>query len=110
MANAIKEGTEMGVKDKYERMDSLEEEEDEGLEVKWMQRRRGTKKYVYACALFASLNSILLGYGELIFIFKLFHERKVVKLALVLLCNVCKVFVEISSRKKHSHFSQIATT
>lgn len=66
MANAMKTDTEMGVKNKYERMDSLEEEEDEDLEVKWMQRRRGTKKYVYACALFASLNSILLGYGEVI--------------------------------------------
>ncbi|KAF3341221.1 putative polyol transporter 4-like protein [Carex littledalei] len=62
MANAMKTDTEMGVKNKYERMDSLEEEKDEDLEVKWMQRRRDTKKYVYACALFASLNSILLGY------------------------------------------------
>ncbi|KAF3341213.1 polyol transporter 4 [Carex littledalei] len=54
MANATKKDTE-----KYE---DLEEEKDEDLEVKWMQRRRSTKKYVYACALFASLNSILLGY------------------------------------------------
>lgn len=67
MTNAVKKDTEMGVNNKYERMDSLEEEEDEDLEVKWMQRRRSTKKYVYACALFASLNSILLGYGELFF-------------------------------------------
>ncbi|KAJ4775520.1 inositol transporter 2 [Rhynchospora pubera] len=55
----------MGFKNKYERVDLLkEEEEDEDLEVKWMQRRRSTKKYVYACALFASLNSILLGYDS----------------------------------------------
>lgn len=65
IATVIKKGTQMGLKSNYERMDSREEEEDEDLEVKWMQRRRDTKKYVYACALFASLNSILLGYGEL---------------------------------------------
>jgi hypothetical protein len=68
MANVIKKGAETGFKNNYERMDLQGEEEDEDLEVKWMQRRRDTKKYVYACALFASLNSILLGYGELCFL------------------------------------------
>lgn len=72
MANVMKKGTEMGLKSNYERMDSREEEEDEDLEVKWMQRRRDTKKYVYACAMFASLNSILLGYGKLLPFFRLF--------------------------------------
>ncbi|KAJ3691445.1 hypothetical protein LUZ61_020609 [Rhynchospora tenuis] len=66
MANSIQKETEMGFKNKYERLDLVEEleeeDEDEDLELKWMQRRRSTKKYVYACALFASLNSILLGY------------------------------------------------
>lgn len=64
----VESGTEMGLKkNKYQRMGlrEEEEEEDDDLEVRWMQRRTDTKKYVYACALFASLNSILLGYGEL---------------------------------------------
>jgi hypothetical protein len=31
-------------------------------------RRNDTTRYVYACAVFASLNSVLLGYGSIFFI------------------------------------------
>ncbi|XP_062096615.1 probable polyol transporter 4 [Humulus lupulus] len=59
----------LGKKNRYKRMDFdlLEEEEDE-------EQRHDTKKFVVACAIFASLNSVLLGYdvgvmsGAIIFI------------------------------------------
>ncbi|RDY02924.1 putative polyol transporter 4, partial [Mucuna pruriens] len=60
----------LGTKTKYTRMTSDPVEDDEAL-----QNRRGeTKKYIFACAVFASLNSVLLGYdigvmsGAIIFI------------------------------------------
>ncbi|KAJ4812044.1 Major facilitator superfamily protein [Rhynchospora pubera] len=81
VSRAIRKDKEFGFKNKYERMGlhEEEEEEDEDLEVKWMQRRKDTKKYVYACAIFASLNSILLGYdvgvmsGAILYIEKDLH-------------------------------------
>ena len=53
---------EMGGKNKYKRMSS-ELTEDEGFDHQ-KERTRSTRKYVFACAVFASLNSVLLGYGE----------------------------------------------
>ncbi|KAF9608359.1 hypothetical protein IFM89_009478 [Coptis chinensis] len=54
------------VKNKYRRMDmeSREGEEDSVLSIerKQLERSKTTKKYVFACAVFASLNSVLLGY------------------------------------------------
>ncbi|KAK6930716.1 Major facilitator, sugar transporter-like [Dillenia turbinata] len=58
----------LGHKNKYRRMDSdLTEDGDEDFDdlsnyQHSLDRRRSTKKYVYACAVFASLNSVLLGY------------------------------------------------
>ena len=59
----------VGGKNKYKRMDSDALEEDivlssnhqdqEGVYVE----KRDTKIYLLACAIFASLNSVLLGYG-----------------------------------------------
>lgn len=55
----------LGPKNKYKRMDSeLHEDHDDAL----THRRpadatSSTRKYVLACAVFASLNSVLLGYG-----------------------------------------------
>ena len=46
-------------KTKYTRMDSDLAEAEEGLP----SNKHDTKKYVLACAVFASLNSVLLGYG-----------------------------------------------
>lgn len=60
----------LGTKNKYIRMTSEEEEEEEGLAT----RKHDSKKYIFACAVFASLNSVLLGYdvgvmsGAIIFI------------------------------------------
>lgn len=53
----------LSIKNKYRRMNSdvAEEEEDEE---DLSSRRESTKKYVIACAIFASLNSVLLGYGR----------------------------------------------
>ncbi|XP_061375604.1 probable polyol transporter 4 isoform X1 [Gastrolobium bilobum] len=60
----------LGTKTKYTRMDSDFTEAEEGLST----NKHDTKKYVFACAIFASLNSVLLGYdvgvmsGAIIFI------------------------------------------
>ncbi|KAK6919035.1 Major facilitator, sugar transporter-like [Dillenia turbinata] len=58
----------LGHKNKYRRMDSdLAEDGGEDFDdlpnyQLSLDRRRTTRKYVYACAVFASLNSVLLGY------------------------------------------------
>lgn len=52
---------------KYRRMDSVLIEEDIDLtngDINQQQRTNNTKRYVIACAIFASLNSVLLGYGR----------------------------------------------
>lgn len=49
----------LGAKTKYIKMSSDPVEDDEGLQ----NKRYETKKYIFACAVFASLNSVLLGYG-----------------------------------------------
>ncbi|KAJ9549232.1 hypothetical protein OSB04_021775 [Centaurea solstitialis] len=59
-------GVPLGSKNKYRRMDS-ELSDDDDLEVvpyKQTQQERSssTRKYVFACAVFASLNNVLLGY------------------------------------------------
>lgn len=54
---------------KYKRMDADATEEDIVLSNNDQQQEgivienRDTTKYVFACAIFASLNSVLLGYG-----------------------------------------------
>lgn len=48
----------LGSRNKYKRMQSEVSEEDGPL----TKENRDTKKYVFACAIFASLNSVLLGY------------------------------------------------
>nr|GEZ11254.1 probable polyol transporter 4 [Tanacetum cinerariifolium]GEZ25283.1 probable polyol transporter 4 [Tanacetum cinerariifolium] len=69
----------LGSKNKYRRMDSEYANDDVDLEVvpyKQTQQERSssTRKYVFACAVFASLNNVLLGYdvgvmsGAIIFI------------------------------------------
>ncbi|KAI8011513.1 putative polyol transporter 4 [Camellia lanceoleosa] len=55
-------GFPLGTKNKYRRMDSELTEDDDSLHLQQQQRNRNTKKYVLACAIFASLNSVLLGY------------------------------------------------
>lgn len=47
---------------KYERMDS-DFVEGENLQPAEKTNNKSSKKYVLACAMFASLNSVLLGYG-----------------------------------------------
>uniref|UniRef100_A0A0D3FY86 Uncharacterized protein n=1 Tax=Oryza barthii TaxID=65489 RepID=A0A0D3FY86_9ORYZ len=58
----------MATKSEYRRMEAEEEEELDKEE--WARRaeaqrrrRRSGGRYVFTCALFASLNAILLGYG-----------------------------------------------
>ncbi|KAL7609944.1 probable polyol transporter 4 isoform X1 [Lactuca sativa] len=70
----------LGAKNKYRRMDSeLNDYSDDDLEVApykqtQQERTKSTRKYVFACAVFASLNNVLLGYdvgvmsGAIIFI------------------------------------------
>ncbi|OWM78641.1 probable polyol transporter 4 [Punica granatum] len=63
-------GDALGRKNKYRRMDSQETDDDLGSD----DRGRTTRKYVFFCAVFASLNNVLLGYdvgvmsGAIIFI------------------------------------------
>ncbi|KAF8409302.1 hypothetical protein HHK36_005376 [Tetracentron sinense] len=53
----------LGSKNKYRRMDSeLTEEDDESHHHHQQDRTNNTNRYVIACAIFASLNSVLLGY------------------------------------------------
>ncbi|KAF7805917.1 putative polyol transporter 4 [Senna tora] len=69
-------GIPLGAKNKYKRMNSeLPEDADDVLHQQHQQdRRNSTRKYVLACAVFASLNNVLLGYdvgvmsGAIIFI------------------------------------------
>lgn len=63
---------EMGLsKNKYRRMDDSElrksddfgDDYDAAEHHRQMERNKTTRKYVFACSVFASLNSVLLGYG-----------------------------------------------
>ncbi|KAJ7968517.1 Polyol transporter like [Quillaja saponaria] len=56
-------GIQMGTKNKYKRMDFDVTEEDVTFSNGGMtDRNHNTRKFVFACAIFASLNSVLLGY------------------------------------------------
>lgn len=48
---------------KYERMDSDFVEGENLQPAEKTNNNKSTRKYVLACAIFASLNSVLLGYG-----------------------------------------------
>lgn len=48
---------------KYKRMDSDAMEEDASVLCEEKRNDMNNRKYVLACAIFASLNSVLLGYG-----------------------------------------------
>jgi len=65
----------LGSKNEYKRMHSeLPEGDDDVLQQE--ARRNSTRKYVIACATFASLNNVLLGYGMLDSLtFSVIHER-----------------------------------
>nr|CCC55942.1 polyol/monosaccharide transporter 4 [Plantago major]CCC58382.1 polyol/monosaccharide transporter 4 [Plantago major] len=68
----------LGSKNKYKRMDhednGFDEDYDSQQHLRQLERSRTTRKYVFACSVFASLNSVLLGYdvgvmsGAIIFI------------------------------------------
>lgn len=50
-------GMALGAKNKYRRMD-FHDEDEEDLQME--KRRKDRRKYVFACSVFASLNSVLL--------------------------------------------------
>lgn len=61
-------GIPLGAKNKYKRMKNSElpDDIDDVLhQQEQEERRNSTRKYVIACAIFASLNNVLLGYGML---------------------------------------------
>jgi hypothetical protein len=67
---SVKMRAAMATKREYRRME-VGEEGEELDEAEWahraeaqMQRRRRGQRYAFSCALFASLNAILLGYGQ----------------------------------------------
>lgn len=55
----------LGRKSKYVRMDDVlpQEHEEDGGGVR-VRRSQSSRGYVFACSVFASLNSVLLGYGN----------------------------------------------
>lgn len=67
-------GVALGSKNRYRRMDS-ELTEDDDIHFP-EDRSETTRKYVLACAVFASLNNVLLGYGKLftIVVFVVFDD------------------------------------
>lgn len=56
----------LGSKNKYKRMDSEFTDYDDGDNDHYQleKRKKSTRKYVFGCAVFASLNNVLLGYGK----------------------------------------------
>lgn len=58
-------GIPLGAKNKYERMNSEFPEDNDDILQQENNRRSTTRKYVIGCAIFASLNNVLLGYGML---------------------------------------------
>lgn len=64
-------GIPLGAKSKYKRMnsefpDDNNDNDDVLLRQQQEDKRNSTRKYVIACAIFASLNNVLLGYGMLL--------------------------------------------
>ncbi|KAL0357629.1 UNVERIFIED_CONTAM: putative polyol transporter 4 [Sesamum calycinum] len=62
-------GMSLGAKNKYRRMDSqvthddgFDDDYDASRHSHQLERRRTTRRYVFACSVFASLNNVLLGY------------------------------------------------
>ena len=56
----------LGNKNKYKRMESDDATEED--------INHDSRKFVFACAIFASLNSVLLGYGSFFFFFWLLFQ------------------------------------
>lgn len=62
-------GVPLGIKNKYSELTKVDFDDDDGANDDashhhhQQKRSASTKKYVLACAIFASLNSVLLGYG-----------------------------------------------
>lgn len=56
---------------KYMRMDDVRIEDDDVVSSKnpGLGGSDGSRKFVFGCAIFASLNSVLLGYGEFLLFF-----------------------------------------
>lgn len=63
----------LGSKNKYKRMDAevidYDDDDPSHHHHQLEKRRKSTRNYVLACAVFASLNNVLLGYGNGFFIF-----------------------------------------
>ncbi|XP_039115266.1 probable polyol transporter 4 isoform X1 [Dioscorea cayenensis subsp. rotundata] len=88
-----------GKGNKYRRMDAQEEEEfDEDVVRLKMARKNDSRKYVFASAIFASLNSVLLGYdvgvmsGAILFIQKDLHITEVQQEVLVGCLSIVSLF------------------
>ncbi|KAJ8749148.1 hypothetical protein K2173_013755 [Erythroxylum novogranatense] len=92
-------GFSLGSKNKYRRMDSeLSDGVDEALHHHQKDRSKSTRKYVLACAIFASLNSVLLGYdvgvmsGAIIFIKEDLHITEIQEEVLVGCLSIVSLF------------------
>ncbi|KAL6286637.1 hypothetical protein ACE6H2_011027 [Prunus campanulata] len=97
----------LGTKNKYERMDSQLPDEDEDASQHQLQEKRSkkTRKYVLACAIFASLNSVLLGYdvgvmsGAIIFIQEDLKITEVQEEVLVGILSIVSLFGSLAGGK-----------
>lgn len=92
-------GISLGNKNKYQRMDSELNDHDDPLQKKArLDRGSSTRKYVLACAVFASLNNVLLGYdvgvmsGAILFIKKDLKITEVQEEVLVGILSIVSLF------------------
>lgn len=56
-------GVPLGIRNKYSELTKVDFDDDASHHHHQQKRSASTRKYVLACAIFASLNSVLLGYG-----------------------------------------------
>ncbi|XP_030931333.1 probable polyol transporter 4 [Quercus lobata] len=95
----------LGSKNKYRRMNSeLSEDNDDASHQQHQEdRTNGTRKYVLACAVFASLNSVLLGYdvgvmsGAIIFIQEDLKITEVQEEVLVGILSIVSLFGSLAA-------------
>ncbi|XP_050377014.1 probable polyol transporter 4 [Argentina anserina] len=92
-------GIPLGIKNKYSELTKVDFDDDDASHHHHQQKRSAsTRKYVLACAIFASLNSVLLGYdvgvmsGAIIFIHEDLKITEVQEEVLVGILSVVSIF------------------
>ncbi|CAI0549796.1 unnamed protein product [Linum tenue] len=108
-------GLDLGAKNKYRRMDSelADADFDDASDyIHQQQRKNSTRKYVLACAVFASLNSVLLGYdvgvmsGAILFIQEDLHITEVQQEVLVGILSIVSLFGSLAGGRTSDHIGR----